>query len=117
MDNRYIEMSPELIGAIAAADKRIGEAHDRLCAAEAERSALLVEAAAAITEFKVGDDALKGNQRYRITKVVAEPLSVKGITPKLHVTYHGQRLKKDGTPTGRERWLYDIKPITEAQSK
>lgn len=113
MKDQYIEMAPDLIAALAEVDKRIEEARDQVAAAEAKRRALLNEAASGAIEFDVGTHVMNGRQRYRITKIEAEPLSIKGVTPKLFIQYYGQRLKKDGTPTGRERWLYDIKPIRE----
>ena len=117
MDHKYIEMTPGLIAELDAADRQVDAAHDRLAAAQSARQSLLNDCVANIAQFKAGDDVINGGQKFRITKIRGEEFRVTGISPKVSLKYYGVRVKKDGSTTGRERWLYNIRTLEGSEAE
>lgn len=108
--NEHVEMSDELHAALKDANDRIDQIFSLLHAAQTERQRLLNDAVAPLAEFKVGDEVIGHGQRYRITSITGEEFGLTGHRAKVWLRYHGQRVKVDGSLTGREKRIYDLKP-------
>lgn len=117
MKNEYVEMTPELIAACDAADRRVNELYEQLRQAEAAKQKILDNAVASIAEFKVGEEVAQGSGRYRIERIRGESFGITGSTPKVWLRYEGSKLKKDGSTFGSRRRLYDPQSITPKGEK